>query len=208
MAIRKCHKLNLIFVFSVIALFYFLGFPHSASQKEPTTYSAFDEKHAESESHQELAVITTPSPQSEFDDDDQDSWFEEVPTAESVNEEVLTLEEDSDAFLAEELRERAKQEFLDNQQAKVFYDDDGNYRVDVSIPNQSTQDYLISSYPIFYPDEDQLLNGIQGCAIGGFYVDVQSEITWVSEKQGETETHHFICSFDASMNDYLLEKRL
>lgn len=89
---------------------------------------------------------------------------------------------------------------------KIKLDRNGNYLVEISTHNFKSKEYLISDWPIFYPNETQLNEGVQGCSSGGYYVDVQATFSLLIKNRSSYQSFHFKCEFDQLSSAYLLKK--
>jgi hypothetical protein len=88
----------------------------------------------------------------------------------------------------------------------IHHDEFGNNTVDISTTGFNSQEFVISDAQIYYPTEEQLNNGVNGCVLGGYYVELNSKLNLVIKTETETETNVFsyVCTQEATDNSYRL----
>lgn len=82
----------------------------------------------------------------------------------------------------------------------------GNYFVDISTPGFDNEEWLYSAWPLYFPDEYQLNEGVSGCASGGFYVPLQAKAAVVVITDTNLQAFHYVCSYQPALQQYLLVK--
>jgi hypothetical protein len=88
---------------------------------------------------------------------------------------------------------------------RIIQDDNGNYLVDISTPGLSSREWILSDSPIYFPTEDQLNNGIDGCAAGGYYVELKAILSLVVETENGNTRYQYLCTHNQNSNLYFLE---
>ena len=101
-------------------------------------------------------------------------------------------------------KQASAEAFFEKQNARIIEDDFGNHFVDISVKGYEAKEYIISEFPIFYPSEEQLNFGVEGCGVGGFYVDVMATLTLVVKDKKQDSVYHYQCSFDGTSQSYIL----
>lgn len=86
----------------------------------------------------------------------------------------------------------------------IHHDEFGNNVVDISTSGFNSQEFIISDAQIYYPTEAQLNNGVNGCALGGYYVELNSKLKLIIKTENETNVFSYVCIYDATNNSYRL----
>lgn len=96
------------------------------------------------------------------------------------------------------------QELYAQALSNIKKDDFGNYYADISTPGYADQEWLYSSWPLFVPNQQELNEGVVGCASGGYYVSVQANATVVVIEEKGLKLFHYVCEYKASLQHYFL----
>ncbi len=86
----------------------------------------------------------------------------------------------------------------------IHHDEYGNNSVDISTSGFNSQEIIISDAQIYYPTEEQLNNGVSGCAMGGYYVELNSKLNLVIKTEKDTNVFSYVCAHNAGDNSYRL----
>jgi glucan-binding YG repeat protein len=101
--------------------------------------------------------------------------------------------------------EANKNKLFKTKNERITQDDNGNYLVDISTPGVSSKEWILSNSPIYFPSEDQLNNGIDGCAAGGYYVELKATLTLIVKTESGNTTYQYLCTHNHNSNMYFLE---
>jgi hypothetical protein len=101
--------------------------------------------------------------------------------------------------------EANKNQLFKTKNEKITQDDNGNYLVDISTPGIQSQEWIVSDSPIYFPSEDQLNNGVEGCAAGGYYVELKAILTLTVKTENGNTAYQYICTHNQNSNMYFLE---
>ena len=133
----------------------------------------------------------------------------EVDTGDPVPVESVTAKnvttQDSGLVNTDQIADN-REKFFQDRQSRIQTDFNGNYLVDVSSGSSSGVDYMISEWPIYYPTQEQLDEGVSGCATGGYFVDYGATYTYISVTNAQTHMFHYICEFDSKREIYISKR--
>ncbi|WP_160151629.1 hypothetical protein [Microbulbifer sp. ALW1] len=97
-------------------------------------------------------------------------------------------------------------DFVALMQRAVAQDRNGNYWVELSTVGFPSREFLVSTWPIFYPDETMLARGVEGCPLSGYYIELQAQASLLVVGAGGAREFHYRCVFDGATNQYLLQE--
>jgi hypothetical protein len=101
--------------------------------------------------------------------------------------------------------EASKNQLFKNKNERIIQDDNGNYLVEISTPGIQSREWIVSNSPIYFPTEDQLNNGVDGCAAGGYYVELKATLTLIVKTENGNTSYQYICTHNHNSNMYFLE---
>lgn len=84
----------------------------------------------------------------------------------------------------------------------IHHDEYGNNIVDVSTEGFNSKEFITSNTQIFYPTEEQLNNGINGCGMGGYYVELNAQLTLIVKNDSGTNIYPYLCTHNTQDNTY------
>ncbi|WP_248219729.1 hypothetical protein [Microbulbifer sp. CAU 1566] len=97
-------------------------------------------------------------------------------------------------------------DFVALMQRAVAQDRNGNYWVELSTAGFPSREFLVSTWPIFYPDQTMLARGVEGCPLSGYYIELQAQASLLVVGAGGAREFHYRCVFDGATNQYLLQE--
>jgi hypothetical protein len=99
---------------------------------------------------------------------------------------------------------RLQQQLFTAKEEKIIQDEVGNYSVDISTPESADKISLHSSAPIYYPSASQLNFGVNGCVLGGYYIELGNSIRLEQKLNTQVQNFNYHCEFNAHTNSYFL----
>lgn len=97
-----------------------------------------------------------------------------------------------------------REAYFDDKRESIKLDSFGNYLVDTSTPGFDNEEWLYSTWPLYFPNAQQLNEGVAGCASGGFYVPLQAKAAVVVISANKIQVFHYRCSYQPAIQQYLL----
>ena len=185
------YTLPILAVFFVLVLYFYLV--------NPSPESSISRSNAD-----EVVDQIAPSPEIKIESVQTDiRKVESTVSTSNAGESTIDEKENVDKI---KNSQEALYDFFEKQNSRINIDIYGTYWVDISTEKLASKEFILSKYPIYYPSEQQLNYGFDGCGIGGFYVDVSSVLTLVTEIDRTVKIFHNECSFDEHTQSYLFRK--
>lgn len=84
----------------------------------------------------------------------------------------------------------------------IHHDEYGNNIVDISTDGFNSKEFIVSNAPIYYPTEEQLNNGVNGCGMGGYYVELNAHLSLIIKNDNGTSIYPYLCTHNTQDNTY------
>ncbi|MDO3385889.1 hypothetical protein QWI17_08570 [Gilvimarinus sp. SDUM040013] len=97
----------------------------------------------------------------------------------------------------------SSEEFVERKRRAIWQDHHGNFRSEVYIEDRSQWQQIISDGPLFYPNQGQLLESLQGCSAAGYYVDGQTTVALIDRHGDIVRVFYYLCSVVETTGDYI-----
>lgn len=120
-------------------------------------------------------------------------------TSKQVNNEPQHIDQ-SDQHRAE-----ARNIFLAQQINKIKRNEKGEFEVVIATDTGENPISIQSHSPIYYPSETDLNYGVKGCVLGGYYVELNHQISLTIGSKERPMQYQYRCTFNSETNIYTLE---
>ena len=93
--------------------------------------------------------------------------------------------------------------FLQEKNDNIAIDEYGNFVTNLSEPQKSSYNYLISASPTKYLSQNEAANNTVGCAFNGYHIEYAVEFTVLKVSETKQTMLHYRCEFDSATQKFV-----